>query len=276
MIEETIKQFALEAGAKVVGIASAEDYDATAPEGHRTKEILAGARSIIVFGGPSSIISAYKSKSSRVMGVNRSFNLSTREVIARKLALFLEEKYGAYSVQTGLIETGWNPIISDKLCAEVAGLGTRAMAGGVVLNPQYGLIGIGSLITTLELNADKPMTEAVCPHPSCIKIWERKGKTPCLQACPDCLSGELENGRIKWMTYRRYICATRAQTTSHRSFQKMLYEILQEENKEKQKMMVFGSYFSRIIDNITSGKEITAQCSKCVMVCPVVLKHGKH
>ena len=83
------------------------------------------------------------------------------------------------------------------------------------------------------------MTEAVCPHPACVKAWGKKGTTPCLQACPDCLAGEIENGKIKWMTYQRYICATRAQTTSHRSFQKMFYEILQEEDKQKQKNAIF-------------------------------------
>ena len=51
-----VKQFALDTGADVVGIAPVERWDKDVPEGHRPVDVLPGARSVIVVGarGPTS------------------------------------------------------------------------------------------------------------------------------------------------------------------------------------------------------------------------------
>lgn len=96
--------------------------------------------------------------------------------------------------------------------------------------------------------------------------------TPCLEACPECLSGELENGRIKRLRYERYRCATRAQTTSTMSFQRVLLEAMNEQDPEKRKMIVLGNWFGRIVRSVAFGAELVGQCAECLRDCPVQLR----
>lgn len=49
--EEIIKEFVLQNGASVVGVASVEEYNEYVPKFHRPVDILPGARSFIVLGG---------------------------------------------------------------------------------------------------------------------------------------------------------------------------------------------------------------------------------
>ena len=49
-LEATIKAVGLAAGARVVGIASADAFRDRVPEGFRPDEILPGARSVVVAG----------------------------------------------------------------------------------------------------------------------------------------------------------------------------------------------------------------------------------
>ena len=47
--EEEIKQFTIEQGADLVGIASVADINRYAPPGHRPDDVLTGAKSVVVF-----------------------------------------------------------------------------------------------------------------------------------------------------------------------------------------------------------------------------------
>ena len=190
---------------------------------------------------------------------------SRRNTIALNVAEFIEENYGYYSMICSDLE------LSQKLCADLAGLGTRSMAAGIILNRKLGPIHIATTITTMPLKADGPLEEPVCPHASCVKRWERERTTPCLETCPECLSGELENCRIKWMRYNRHLCATRAQTTSIGAFQRTLLEAINEPDPERRKTILMGSFFRRIIGSIGSGSTY-GQCGECLRGCPVVLR----
>ena len=62
-ITERIKQFALEAGGDVVGIADPNAWDEHVPEGHRPYDILPGAKSVIVVGVRGPTAGAWRSAS---------------------------------------------------------------------------------------------------------------------------------------------------------------------------------------------------------------------
>jgi len=272
-LTEEIKGLALKSGAKCVGIASAEAIDEIAPKRYRTQDILEGAKSVIVLGGHAVLAGAWRTGNNRINAITRGFP-HKRKPMVQGLAEHIENTYGYYAVYfDGLpMEAGYTPFLSLKLCAEIAGLGTRSMAGGVLLNKDYGLLNFAVVITTMLLDTDSPLEESVCPDESCIARWQKGLSTPCLSACPSCLEGELEDGKIKWMRYHRHRCAPSAQTTSLSSFQKILLEAINEEEKEKRRALLLGEFFSRNVGAITSGNEIVANCFECMRNCPIVRK----
>ena len=76
----------------------------------------------------------------RVLG-SIGYNRSQLGSAARRLAYYIEEQFGYYAIPIPSGNwIGHYPYISLKICAEKAGLGSRSMAGGVILNSQYGLI----------------------------------------------------------------------------------------------------------------------------------------
>ncbi len=268
--EEEIKQFATQRGAELVGIASVADINKYAPVGHRPDDILIGARSVVVVAGPPLIRGAWRSSNHRTIPANFDFG-RVRAGIAVAIAKFIESKYGYYSLADVPPTIGLNASLSFKLCAEMAGLGTRSMAGGIILNRQLGIINLAVCVTTMPLKADGPLPELVCPDHSCVKLWARQGTTPCLEACPECLSGELEAEKIKWMRFDRRICSTRAQNMGPVSYERLLLEAAKEPDPEIRRSMLLGS-FSRSALGAVSFAAVVAQCFECLRNCPICIQ----
>lgn len=267
-----IKEKALAMGSRAVGIASVESINRFAPPGHRPSDHLKGARSVVVIGGGEPTAGAWKTGANRVLG-SIGYNRSQLAGAARQLAYFIEQRYGYYTIPIPTGDwVGHYPYMSLKVCAEQAGLGTRSMAAGILLNPQYGLLYFNGVITTQPLPEDGPLEKPVCPHDSCVRIWEKKRTTPCLSSCPDCLSGEIKDRRIRWMEYRQDCCYPRAQTTAMDAFRKLLLEAINESDSEQRKAILFGSHFTRVVRSMAYSSELSAQCFNCLKRCPVVMK----
>jgi hypothetical protein len=264
-----IKAEALKAGAVMVGIASVDAVNEYAPAGHRPDDMLRGAVSVVVAAGGQPTGGAWFAGSARPQA-SVGYNRSVAGNAAQKLAHFIEERYGyrAMPCPSGNL-AGHYPYVSLKLMAEMAGLGTRSMAGGVILNETYGLLYYGAALTTMPLEPDGPLEQAVCPHPSCVRTWEKRGTTPCLEACPTCLSGELADGGIGWMEFRQDRCYARAQTTAMDSFQQLLVQAVEEPDEERRKTIVYGSHFTRAVRGIAYSTELSAQCFECLRPCPI-------
>jgi len=268
--EEDIKQLAIQRGAELVGIASVADINEYAPSGHRPDDFLSGAKSVIVIAGRPTTRGAWHSPDYRSHTANLDF-FRIRGGIALAIAKFIEAKYGYYAIGDTPPAVGYNGSLSLKLCAEMAGLGNRTLAGGVIMTRELGVINLAAVVTTMPLKADGPVKELVCPHPSCVKRWARDRTTPCLVTCPECLSGELEDGQIKWMRYDRRICSNRAQNLSPNSFQRLLLEGINEPNMGKRKSMLLGSFARSAVLAIAIGP-VVGQCGECFRHCPVVLR----
>ena len=268
--EEKIKETCLDMGAKAVGIASVETVNRFVPYGNRPDDMLPEARSVIVMGNQGPTAGAWKATSQRVLG-NIGYSRGQLPALARRLAHSIEETFGYYAIPIpSEMRVGHYPSMSLKLCAEMAGLGARSMAAGIILNPQYGLLYFNGVITTMPLKADGPLDSPVCPDGACIRMWDKKRTTPCLSSCPDCLSGEIQNNKIGWMEYRQDCCFPRAQTTSVDAFQKLLLQAIDEPDSDRRKSILFGSHFVRAVRSIAHSSELTAQCFNCVKRCPVV------
>ncbi len=268
-----IKQFALGAGATVVGVADPLAWEEFVPEGHRPYDILPGARSVIVVGSRGPTAGAWRSPSHRLMEVN-GYDFRNDAAI-HCVADAIESQYEHQAIQApGLPTGGHMPPMSMMLAAVLAGLGTRSLAANIILNPKYGLLYYSACITTLKLDFDQRLEQDVCPHPMCVTSFQRFGKTPCLAACPveegGCLDGSIDTqGRIESSYYDRERCVSRAMNFGINSFQKAMAQIVSEQDQEKQQNMINSDFFSRSCSAITHYKESVAQCFECMRVCPI-------
>lgn len=272
--KDLVRTTALKAGASTCGFARAADFELHAPERHRPADLLPGAKSVIVVGGARPRAGDWVSASPWVlesMGTNDRIHS-----VARRIAQYIEQEFHYYAlfVPPGL-ESGMNPFLSMTLAAELAGLGSRSLAGPI-LNREFGLLYYSAVITTMPLEPDPPETEPVCPTRACRDQWEQEGTTPCLKTCPaqagGCLDGRLENGKAVRTFYDRERCHTRVHTHWIGGFQKALEAALDEPDKEKRKMILFGDFFTRTLWAMTYSSTNISQCFECMRVCPAA--HG--
>lgn len=269
---DSIKAFARAKGAPLVGIASVEAINKYAPPGAQPADILPEVQRVIVVGVESSPGGAWHTPDPRFMGVVSNNRLSQAKSIADQIAEFVETEFGYYAMPYAtyaLASGGWDPILSFKVCAEVAGIGSRSLAGGMILNKDHGFPYIGICMTSMPLPTDNPVEEDVCPHSSCVKMWETYGTTPCISTCPMCLSGSIdESGKIESWAYDRHRCAPRANYTRPRLLL-MLQEVMSESDPDRRRMLIHGPEFSHHISAVANSTEISGQCFECIRVCPV-------
>ena len=269
-----LKTMALKAGATVVGVADAAAFDAhTAPK-QRPADLLPGARAVVVMGGAAPRAGDWMATSPWLLST-----MGTTERIqgtARRIAQAIESELGYYAlfVPPGTA-SGDQPFLSLMLAAELAGLGTKSLAGPV-LNRDHGFMYWSAVITTAPFDIDGPEEVAACPAPPCREMWEREGTTPCLSVCPvdagGCLGGKIESGRAVRTAYDAARCNTRVHTHWVGGFQKVLEETLNEPDRDKRKMLVYGDFMTRTLWAITYSSTNIAQCFECMRVCPAA--HG--
>src|SRR5204862_344576 len=159
--------------------------------------------------------------------VRRSMGTTERiQSVGRRLAQYIESELGYYAVYVPPgTASGDTPFLSFMLAAQLAGLGSKSLAGPV-LNREHGFMYWSAVITTAPLDADGPESSPACPAPACREMWDRERTTPCLATCPGsnggCLSGKLENGRAVRTFYDAARCNTRVHTHWVGGFQKVL------------------------------------------------------
>jgi len=270
---EDIKSAALGYGADVVGVARAQAWDEFVPEGYRPYDLLPGARSVVVVGARGPTAGAWRSPNPRVMEVLGLDFANDRAIAA--LTGFIEREYRHYAIQApGLSTAGHQPPFSYMLAAVLAGLGTRSFAANIVLNPRYGLLYYSACITTLDLPANPLLEQDVCPHPMCVQTYKHIGKTPCIAVCPaddgGCLDGAInDSGNIESVYYDRERCVSRAMNFGPVAFQKVLADLVCEEDADTRDNKVYSDFTARASSGVSFYKESVAQCFECMRVCPI-------
>jgi len=204
-----VKEFSKEIGADLVGIASTERFK-KAPEGHRPRDLLPDAQSVIVLAKriPISVIktipSPYYSASCR--------NLNEQlRVLAHSITLFIEDSgFEAMPVDPAISDFARDvEIIREKPSPEVkmlgdfshrhaavmAGLGEISAASYVVV-PEFGpRVRFASVISTTPLKPDPMIACAICRPDSC--------GLACVKACPPrALKGNSTIDHFKCRNYR--------------------------------------------------------------------------
>ncbi len=266
--------FAQRIGALTCGVADVEAF-VEAPEGYRPEDLLPGARSVVVIGGSPPRAGDWISPTPELqetMGTGDRVNN-----MGRKMAKYIENELGYYAlfVPPGL-SRGNRPFLSIMYAAELAGCGSRSLAGPI-LHPEFGMLYYTAVITTLPLPPDRRLQDRVCPSPTCVEMWEEQKTVPCIRVCPasdgGCLDGKLAEDRYQDRTYDVHRCTTRVYDHWIPRFQKTLEQALNVDDKEARKMILYGTAFTRTLWAITYSASNQAQCFECMRVCPVGLEH---
>ena len=98
-----------------------------------------------------------------------------------------------------------------------------------------------------------------------------------MNICPidngGCIGGRIDQGRVVERKFDQARCTTRVETYWIPGFQKVLEETLNETDKERQKMKLYSSLFTRTLWSMTYANISQGQCFECMRVCPVGQKH---
>jgi epoxyqueuosine reductase QueG len=270
--KQAILSYCLRKGALVAGIADLTAVERIAPAGHRPSDLMPRVKSVIAVGVGGSTQGAW-----RVPAKALSYFGSTESrayKIVYGLAFFIEQKFGVQAIYCPPDmdpELGARyPLQSLKLHAELAGLGARSLAGDILLHPEYGYMYYASCFTELALPPDKPLAENPCPAPSCVSMFRREGRTPCMKFCPaQCLSGEIDAaGKQASMHYDMAACAELTQ--QFETVPQVLREAIATDDPEEREALLLGERNKVLWYRMSVGNGgLLAQCFECMRVCPV-------
>ena len=163
-----VKEYALNAGAAVVGIAAAKDF-VSAPEGFKPVDVMEDCCSVIVLGCPVPQEAILSDDTVGFIDIRNAVNKKVTG-IANDLEKWLKrQKYKAKSV-TGMsgkwverdgVKRQVGPI-SLKHAAELAGLGIIGR-NYLLTNPQYGnILWFGAVLTDADLASDQRIEQNFC------------------------------------------------------------------------------------------------------------------
>ncbi len=268
--KESLKAFCAKKGALVTGVAAAAAFD-DAPEGFRPGDLLPKAKSVIVIGGSPPRAGDWMSPKKEHMETVSTADRITSAGMA--LAKHIEAEYGYYALCAPPgTDKNQQPFMSIAMAAEKTGCASPSLAGPM-LHPEFGMLYLAAVLTTLPLPPDHPSETNPCPADECIEMWKDKGTTPCISVCSikkdGCIGGRIEEGRITDRSFDNQRCTARVYNYWIPGYQDVLAAALDEEDKDKRKMILYGSFFTRTLWSITYSNAAQGQCFECMRVCPV-------
>ena len=270
--KQSIIDYCKRKGALAVGVADLSAVERICPPGYRPTDIMPRVKSIIALGVGGQTQGAW-SVPAKVMGYFGSTETRAYS-IAYGLAFFIESKFGMRSIYCPPDmdpEAGPRvPLQSLKVHAEMAGIGARSLAGDILLHPDYGYMYFASVFSEIELPPDKPLENNPCPAPSCVSMYRKIGKTPCMKFCPvQCLDGEIDkDGNQKVMHYDMAACAE--MTQQYESVPAAIMEAIQATEEADREDALFDPDNKILWYKMSVGSGgLLAQCFECMRVCPI-------
>jgi len=261
----TVKRRAKALGADLVGIASAATLNAFPPDPRWPQtpdRISPYCKSVIVLVQriPAG---AFRCKTNVPVQYIDMLVLRKMDKVAYALAEELEDA-GHPSFVTAAQETDWNykrasyGRLSTRHLGVEAGLGTLGLEVNI-LTPEFGpRVYLTGILTELELEADRPITEQVCIGESCSR---------CLHSCP--ADAVLHFGIDK------RACATEAQEFGFSTILQFFERFIDAPQAKKAEMAasreVFGFWqgLLRVVGSF-------GDCPRCLAVCPVGNDYHAH
>ena len=253
-----IKEFAQSLGADLVGIASAKTLNAFPPDPRWPQtpaNISPHIKSVIVIACHIPV-AAFRVKHNIAVQYLDMLVLRRMDRIAFKIADHLE-RIGQPSFVTAAQETEWDlntasyGRLSTRHLGTEAGLGTLGLDVNI-LTPEFGpRLYLTGILTEIELEADKPMTEQVCIGESCSR---------CLHSCP--------TDAVLHFGIDKRNCGLEAQEFGYMTATDFFMRYIGENTKTKKEMIkardVFGFWqgLLRVVGSF-------GDCPRCLAVCPV-------
>ena len=161
---EMVKEYALSAGAAVVGIADACDFD-SAPEGHRPTDALKGCISVVVMGTPIPQEAILADDTLGFIDIRSALNKELKEG-AKQVAKQI--KKAGYNVRAvggmdgKFVDGNTHGPISLKHAAELSGLGVIGK-NYLLTNPEHGnLLWFSAVLTDAALTPDPKLDLNFC------------------------------------------------------------------------------------------------------------------
>ncbi|MBN2260323.1 MAG: epoxyqueuosine reductase [Clostridiales bacterium] len=189
---EKLRLVALNSGAELFGVLSAQKIDESAPDGHKSSDLLANVKSIIVLAcgrklnedrdyvykwGPDYTLTYIKLKAA----VKKQRQEARRSIEAVK-GILRSKGFKAVTEPHG-----WTGLISFKQASYLSGLGVFGK-GSFVVNPDLGHVNIlGCILTDANLTYDIPLSLDVCGD--CME---------CIKACKYGAFTKIE-GKYEWI-----------------------------------------------------------------------------
>ena len=253
-----VKERARALGADLVGIASAATLNAFPPDPRwpQTPERISPYCKSVIVLVQRIPAGAFRCKTNTPVQYIDMLVLRKMDKVAYRLADELE-RAGWPSLVTAAQETDWNykrasyGRLSTRHLGVEAGLGTLGLEVNI-LTPEFGpRLYLTGVLTELELEADKPMTEQVCIGESCSR---------CLHSCP--ADAVLHFGIDK------RACATEAQEFGFAQIAKFFDRFIPAPRDDKEAMIrsrdLFGFWqgLLRVVGSF-------GDCPRCLAVCPV-------
>jgi len=270
--KQAMMTYCTKKGALAFGVADVDTLEKIAPKGHGPRDMLPRVKSVISIGVGGGTKGAWAADAKTLAYIGDTETTAYR--IAYGLAFMIEREYGARAIfcppDMDPEKGARTPMQSLKLHAEIAGIGARSMAGDILLHPEFGMMFYASVFTELEIPADAPMENNPCPHPSCVKLYKKSGKTPCMQFCPvDCISGTIsEDGKVAEMHYDAHACATMSQ--QYEAIPNMLLDMVDAKDPIERGMAVHSPENQLIWYKLSIGSgELLSLCYECMRVCPI-------
>ena len=271
-IRSLVDAYCAKKGALAVGIADVGILERMSPPGHGPRTVMPKVRSVISIGVGGGTAGAWAANAKTLAYVGDTETLAYK--VAFGLAFYIESTFGYRAVfcppDIDPEQGARIPMQSMKLHAEVAGIGARSMAGDILLHPEFGMLYYSSVFTEMPLVSDGPMAENPCPHPSCVELYRKQGRTPCQKFCPaGCLSGTIDaNGRTEESCFEADKCAEMSQ--QYEAIPGVLMETLKAKDPLDQAMALYGPESQAIWYKLSIGAgELLALCFECMRVCPI-------
>lgn len=254
-VTKAVKAFTLEQGADMVGIGSAEAMNMESRKLQTPEENLPGATTVVSFG-MRMLNSIFKSPNIRISRASYVYLHDSLDDIAWKVAGFLEEKGFdaipiASAVPVEMMERGGLlGDISHRHAAAQAGLGRIGLSQHF-LSPRFGpRVRLGSVVTTALLITDEPIKDEICLGEKCRK---------CIECCPA--------KAISEAGFEAKKCLSVLHKYNLYGLLKLMGKVLNAEDLEEKKRLIFDRTFSEIYMSLRSGDP--PFCIKCVEVCPM-------
>ena len=199
---EMVKEYGLNAGASVVGIADAEDF-VLAPAGFKPTDVLEGCLSVIVLGSPVPQEAILKDSSIGFIDIRNAVNEKMNSIAKNVAKRIKNEGYKARDI-TGMGGKWVNGKqfghISLKHAAELAGLGVIGR-NYLLNNPEYGnLLWFSAVLTDANLIPDKKAQYAFCNNCNkCVEMCPSKAlDNPALFGKKECAGTMFKKVNGKW------------------------------------------------------------------------------